>query len=110
MAEATDTTVTKKDLKTVVLSVLTAVLGAMVLGLGGFILFGLEKWVEDIASNQVKTGGVPQTTITEIQNRLTGIETTLSTQAERDQEFREQMHADMRNLTQLMMTRRDDSG
>ena len=81
---------------------------AMLLWIIQFLAFGFDSYVEDIANKAVKSGGVPQATITTIQGDITDIKATLETQAERDREFREQQREDMRNLTAIIMRRNSD--
>lgn len=98
----------KHDWKGTAIGIGATLLTAMILAFGGFMIFGFEKYVENIAAQTLANDGVPQATITHIQSDITDIKSTLEIEAQRDREFREQQAADMRNLVSIISRRGPD--
>ena len=84
---------------------------AWILGIGGtivtaallwiiqFLVFGFEEYIKDVAGTAKI---VDPATVTTLQNDVSTIKTTLTQEAEKNKEFREQQAEDMRNLIRII--------
>jgi hypothetical protein len=74
---------------------------ALLLWIVQFFAFGFEEYVKEVAGS---ASPVDPVVVSTMQTDIADIKATLVTEAERDQEWREQQAEDMRNLIQIIST------
>ena len=74
---------------------------ALLLWIVQFFAFGFEEYVKEVAGT---ASPVDPAAFQQVQTDIADIKSTLVTEAERDQEWREQQAEDMRNLIQIIST------